>query len=307
MMTSISPPTQALASKDGKRSLAPRIQTLIRDIYGLFTKTYQPNQDNVKTFGHRLGEIIHDSLAEPKQNSYLRPSNIGQPCDRKLWYSVNTPEDAEEIQPVAKFKFLYGHILEALVLFLAAEAGHKVEGCQDKVGIAGVEGSRDAIIDGVLVDVKSANSRSYKKFYDGALDKSNDSFGYLDQLDFYLEASKDDDRVTTKDRAAFLAVDKELGHLCLDFHPRQHKEWEKIVEEKRDLLTRESPPSRGFEDVPEGKSGNRKLAVPCSYCPFKQKCWPGLKTFIYSNGPMFLTNVARAPKVEEVSSITAAF
>jgi hypothetical protein len=283
-----------------------RINTLIKDIYKLFTDRFQPKEENVIAFGKHLTQIIHDSLTEPKQNSYLRPSNIGQPCDRKLWYSINTPEDAEDFQPVAKFKFLYGHILEALVLFLAAEAGHKVEGCQEKVGIAGVEGSRDAIIDGVLVDVKSANSRSYQKFADGSLNSSNDPFGYLDQLDFYLEASQADDRVTTKDRAAFFAVDKELGHLCLDFHPRQHKEWEKVVEEKRDLLARESPPDRAFTDVPEGKSGNRRLTVPCSYCPFKKKCWPNLRTYIYSNGPMFLTHVERAPKVTEVPALTAA-
>jgi hypothetical protein len=287
--------------------LAPRIQTLIKDIYGLFTKKYQPNPNNVETFAKNLASVVESSLSEEKQNSYLRPSNIGQPCDRKLWYSINTPDDAEPFQPVAKFKFLYGHILEALVLFLAAEAGHKVEGCQEKVGIAGVEGSRDAIIDGVLVDVKSANSRSYQKFNDGTLNTSNDSFGYLDQLDFYLEASQDDEKLTTKDRAAFFAVDKELGHLCLDFHPRQHKEWEKVVEEKRDLLTRESPPERGFQDVPEGKSGNRRLTVPCSYCPFKKTCWPNLRTYIYSNGPMFLTHVERAPKVTEVSPVELAF
>jgi hypothetical protein len=305
MTTSISPPTQASASKDGKRFLAPRIQTLIKDIYSLFTKKYSPNQNNVKTFGNSLASLVEDRLSEDKNQAYLRPSNIGQPCDRKLWYSINTPEAAEPIPPVVKFKFLYGDIIEALVLFLAAEAGHKVEGCQETVEIAGVKGKRDAIIDGVLVDVKSANSRSFKKFEDHTLG-TDDPFGYLHQLDFYLKASEHDEKLTTKDRAAFLAVDKELGHLCLDFHPRLDQEWEKVIEEKRDLLARESPPGRSFEDVPEGKSGNRRLKVPCSYCPFKKKCWPNLRTYVYSNGPMFLTHVERAPKVTEVPAIAAA-
>jgi hypothetical protein len=283
-----------------------RINTLIKDIYNLFTDRYTPNPDNVKTFGNNLASIVEDRLSERKDQAYLRPSNIGQPCDRKLWYSINTPDKAEPLPPTVKFKFLYGDIIEALVLFLAAEAGHKVEGCQETVEIAGVKGKRDAIIDGVLVDVKSANSRSFKKFEDHTLAPGNDPFGYLQQLDFYREGSKNDEKLTTKDRAAFLAVDKELGHLCLDVHPSLDQEWEKVVEEKRDLLARESPPSRAFEDVPEGKGGNRRLTVPCTYCPFKKKCWPNLRTYIYSNGPMFLTHVERAPKVTEVPALTAA-
>jgi CRISPR/Cas system-associated exonuclease Cas4 (RecB family) len=282
-----------------------KINTLIKDIYSLFTTRYTPNPDNVKTFGNSLASLVEDRLSERKDQAYLRPSNIGQPCDRKLWYSINTPDKAEPLSPTVKFKFLYGDIIEALVLFLAAEAGHKVEGCQETVEIAGVKGKRDAIIDGVLIDVKSANSRSFKKFEDHTLAPGNDPFGYLQQLDFYLKASEADEKLTTKDRAAFFAVDKELGHLVVDLHPRLDQEWEEVIAEKRDLLARESPPDRAFEDVPEGKSGNRRLTVPCTYCPFKKTCWPNLRTYIYSNGPMFLTNVTRAPKVTEVPALTA--
>jgi hypothetical protein len=280
-----------------------KINTLIRDIYKLFTDRYTPNPENVKTFGNNLASIVEDRLSEEKNQAYLRPSNIGQPCDRKLWYSINTPDKAEPLSPTVKFKFLYGDIIEALVLFLAAEAGHKVEGCQETVEIAGVKGKRDAIIDGVLVDVKSANSRSFKKFEEHTLDK-DDAFGYRKQLSFYLNASKKDERLTTKDRAAFLAVDKELGHLALDFHGSD-EDWEKIIEEKRDLLASPVPPERAFKAVPEGKSGNERLTVPCTYCAFKKICWPGLRTYIYSNGPMFLTHVERAPKVTEVPALTA--
>jgi hypothetical protein len=239
-----------------------------------------------------------ERMSEQRQEGYLRPSNLGQPCERKLWYSVNTPEAEELLSSKVKFKFLYGDLIEALVLFLAREAGHDVKGCQDQVEVHGVKGKRDAIIDGTLVDVKSANTRAFDKFERHTL-RENDPFGYIDQLGFYHEASLKE--VEDKERAAFLVVDKELGGLVLDYHERQERDWESLIAAKREMLARPEPPERGFEDVPEGKSGNRRLTVPCTYCGFKTKCWPGLRTFVYANGPMFLTKVEKPPKPMEIT------
>lgn len=276
------------------------IETLIPDIYKLFDKPHPPSEENVQTFAHNVASIMNDRLQE-RQEHYLRPSNIGQPCERKLWYTINTPSEAEPMPLKARFKFLYGDLIEALVLFLAAEAGHKVEGCQDTVSISDVKGKRDAIIDGVLVDVKSANTRSFEKFEKHTLKNGDDPFGYVPQLDFYRTASKADPQVVVKDKAAFLAVDKELGSMVLDIHHDQGIDWEDRISVKREMLSHPLPPDRAFDDVEEGKSGNRRLTVPCTYCPFKKKCWPGLRTFLYSNGAMHLTNVAKEPKVMEIS------
>lgn len=279
------------------------IQTLVQDIYKLFTSPHKPSKDNVETFAKNVASIVSEKLQEAPQDGYLRPSNIGHPCNRKLWYTVNTPKEAEPVGAKARFKFLYGDLIEALVLFLAAEAGHKVEGMQDEVELHGVKGKRDAIIDGVLTDVKSANTRSYDKFERHILDQEGqDKFGYRSQLRCYLEASKDDPKLLRKDRAVFLAVDKELGDMCLDWHDATDEDWGKTINDKREMLAQPEPPERPFEDVSEGKSGNRRLTVPCTYCEFKNKCWPGLRTFIYSNGPMYLTKVEREPnKVMELT------
>jgi len=118
-------------------------------------------------------------------------SSIGQPCERKLWYSINEPMEAEGLSGETRFKFLYGHILEELLLFLAGVAGHDVVGRQDTQEIEGVEGHRDAVIDGVVVDAKSASTYSYKKFEEGKLTE-NDPFGYVDQLQSYLYAGQDE-------------------------------------------------------------------------------------------------------------------
>jgi hypothetical protein len=191
-------------------------------------------------------------------------------------------------------KFLFGDILEELLLFLAEEAGHTVTGRQDELVIGGVKGHRDAVVDGVLVDAKSASSFSFKKFKDG-LTHDTDSFGYLTQLNSYHQASNDVD----KDKMAFLVIDKQLGHIHLDEHKPSKEDYSKLAQYKT-AMVQEAIPPRCYEDEEEGKSGNRKLGTICGYCPFKKKCWPEMRTFLYARGPVYLTRVERLPDVKEV-------
>lgn len=276
------------------------IDTLVSDIYALLDPNYNHefNPDNVDDFGRRLATHVSNRLAESKSHPTLRLSNIGTPCQRKLWYTINTPESAEPLSPAARFKFLFGDILEELLLFLAKEAGHTVEGQQDELEINGIKGHRDAIIDGRVVDVKSASTFSFRKFASNGL-REDDPFGYLDQIGAYLRASGDDPGVKEKDVASFLVVDKTLGNICLDTYPKSDQDYSAKIDSLKEMVAKDEPPERHYTDVPDGKSGNRKLSTACSYCAFKRSCWPSLRTFIYSNGPVFLTNVAREPKVSE--------
>lgn len=277
----------------------PDIKTLVSDIYKLVDQGGEVSDELVSSFGHGLAEIVRDRLKERPAETYLRPSNIGEACDRKLWLLINRPEVVEPLDPETKLKFLIGDLHEAILMFLAEASGHEVRGRQDTVGIAGVSGSRDGVIDGVLVDAKSASSRSFTKFVDG-LKPDTDAFGYIKQLNFYLHASDDDDIVTDKERAAFLASDKQLGKITLDIHQRGNIDFGKLIAEKRDMLASDRLPRRGYSPVPSGKSGNEKLGVACSYCPVKSACWPGLRTFIYSYGPEYLVTVVNEPRVFEV-------
>lgn len=225
-------------------------------------------------------------------------SNIGKPCERALWYELNGYE-GEGLSASTYLKFLYGDLVEELVLFLAQLAGHTVTGRQDVSEIEGIKGHRDAVVDGVLVDVKSASQYSFKKFQTG-LTAEVDSFGYIPQLQSYLWAAQDDDQVTEKDRAAFLVVDKTLGHLTMDTHSKDTVNWAEFYNKKKEVVSSPEVPPRGFEPVPEGKSGNMKLPTPCGYCAFKHSCHKDLRTFLYSTGPVYLTHVAREPQVQEI-------
>jgi hypothetical protein len=201
---------------------------------------------------------------------------------------------------------LYGDILEELVLFLAKVAGHNVSSSQQTVSVNGVKGHIDAIVDGRLVDVKSASPYSFNKFKSHGLE-ADDPFAYRTQLGSYLHASQDNPELVDKDVASFLAVDKTLGHMCLDTHAKTDTDYPALVNQKREMLAQEFPPDRPFTGKPEGKSGNESLQTICSYCDHKFDCWKdvnngqGLRTFIYSTGPKHLTKVVKTPAVIEVN------
>lgn len=274
------------------------LSTLIEDIQTLFNEDVMIDEDKIKALGQAVAETVGRCLNENKKSSTLRMSNLGTECDRKLWYTVNESEGGEPLPFEAKMKFMFGHILEDILLFMADAAGHKVENQQREVDIEGIKGHIDCTIDGVLVDCKSASSFAFKKFSMHSLE-SDDPFGYIDQLNGYHFALRETDENIDKTKFAFLAIDKQLGHICLDIYSPNMVLYNQKVEQKKEML-RGSIPKRGYFDEPDGKSGNRKLPVSCSYCPFKQKCWPGLRTFLYSNGPRYLTNVAKMPDVPEV-------
>jgi len=275
-----------------------QLKTLPEDIYSLFDPStdHEVNEENIEWVGEEFKNLLRTRLRERQGNDPMRMSGIGQP-DRKFWYASKHAETAEALDPKTYFKFLYGDVIELLILFLAREAGHTVERTQEEVEVDGVKGHIDAIVDGVVVDVKSAAPFGYKKFKENSI-LENDPFGYVQQLSGYsniLNPGQD---------AAWIAFDKVAGDICVtplsasiirDFDPVAR------ITHLRDILQREDPPERCYEDEPDGESGNRKLGTACSYCAFKKECWPGLRTFLYSGKPRFLTEVKRLPKVLELT------
>jgi hypothetical protein len=245
-----------------------------------------------------LAKQIASRLIREKREPSLRMSNMGKPCKRQLWYEVNG-YDGEEFRAEHYLKFLYGDIIEELLLFLAEQAGHTVEGRQDELEIEGIKGHRDAVIDGLTVDVKSASSYSFRKFKEG-LDPEEDAFGYLGQLGSYVHTGRDDPLVTDKSRGAFLVADKTLGHITLDVHDYPECDFESEYAETKRVMELDEPPDRGFQPEVDGKSGNLKLGVNCSYCAFKETCYPELRTFLYSTKPVYLVKVVRTPNVPEL-------
>lgn len=279
----------------------PNINTLVDDIYatiskkdGWFTETLAAD------LGKDISITLRSQLGEDRPAGRLRLSQMGPKCPRALWYSVHNPELAEPLPAYAEIKFSFGHILEALAITLAKAAGHEVTGEQDELVLDGVKGHRDCVIDGCLVDVKSAASRSFQKFKDKSI-RENDTFGYLDQLDGYMVASLDDPLVKVKDKAYLFAIDKQLGHMVLYEHHLRESSIRNRVRTYKAIVERDEPPPCTCGVEPDGKGGNLKLDTRASYNNFKYCCFPNLRTFLYSDGPRYLARVAKLPNVPEVT------
>ena len=279
------------------------IETLVEDmeevLYGLKGWDYLIGQK----VGTNIAAMARDRFKAPQEpRGYLSMSSIGTPCRRKLWYKVNQTKLAEPLQANTLLKFFYGDMIEELALGIVQQAGHTVEGQQDRMSAHGIKGSRDCVIDGMTVDVKSASPYSFKKFKEGNL-RDQDPFGYISQLSSYVYAAKDDPLVTNKTHGAFLVIDKVNGHICLDMYDltEELKTKGQEIEEVKEMAVSKVPPPREYEDEPQSKtSPNRKLKMECSYCEFKKTCWPGLKMFAYSHGPVYLTDIKKPLKVDEV-------
>lgn len=278
-----------IISTSFRHTFLAKVETLVEDIYNVFDKEPVIAPEVTQSLGDEIARIVSEQF--DKRKPLLRLSNLGKPCRRQLWYNINTPELGEKLHGSTRIKFIIGHITEAVIVFLARLAGHSVTDQQKQVSINGVKGHIDGLIDDELVDVKSASPYSFNKFKDG-LKPETDAFGYISQLGSY-------GRGLGKSRGHFLAVDKVLGHLTLDTHELPEKDYDKDVDDVRSMLAQNTPPDRSYTDVPEGQSGNRKLDVACSYCEFKHTCFPGLQTYRYARGPVFLTRVVRPPRVEK--------
>lgn len=278
------------------------IDTLINDIHQVVKGEGGWDQAASKYLGDQIAQVAQQRFSEPsKPRGYLSLSSVGTPCDRKLWYKVNASDKGEPLNAESLGTFFYGDMIEALVLALAKAAGHDVTGEQDKLNVHGVKGHRDCIIDGMVVDVKSASKYSFQKFSSNGL-REDDPFGYISQLSSYLYASQDDERVTNKNEAAFLVVQKDRFKLCLDRYdlsPELGKKKDEI-EKAKALVSGPMPESR-IAPVPQSKtSPNTMLSVQCNYCEFRKVCWPEARTFIYSTGLTHLVNVVKEPNVTEI-------
>lgn len=274
------------------------ITNLIEDIYSTIKrKDAWFTNELADDLGREVSTRIHQHYQPREGKGTLRLSKMRDECPRALWYSVNHPDMGEELPAPAKLKYSYGHIIEAQTISLCKAAGHEVTGEQDELVVDGIKGHRDCVIDGCIVDVKSSSTPGFSKFREGTL-AQGDTFGYLDQLDGYLVGSASDPLVRCKDRGYILAIDKTLGHMCLYEHGLTDERELRLRDRIRyykELVSRTVPPECTCKTVKDGESGNFRLDLKASYSPYKYCCRPDVRTFIYADGPRYLTVVAKRP------------
>jgi len=287
--------------------MSKTIHTLVDDIYRLMeTKEAEESVDveaEIELFGENMKTLMRTEFGRKRTTDRrtLRLSNIGRD-DRVLWNVVNGTEK-EEIKPATYIKFMYGHLIEEMLLFMTRMAGHEVSDEQRVCEVEGIKGHMDCKIDGLVVDVKSASSFGFKKFKDGTL-AMDDAFGYVDQIKAYAHACGETE-------FGWLAMDKANGHLAVlkyDLEDTQAPIHEHIkgdirerIKHVKEMVKGDEPTELCTETVPDGKSGNKKLGIKCSYCQYKKHCYPELRAFAYSYGPKFLSEVVNEPRVQEIN------
>ena len=251
----------------------------------------------------RTGAGMREALvswATPRQrdsNFTVRMSNVGKPS-RQLWYEKRDPKGRGGIDGPTQIKFLYGHLLEEIVLMLVRMAGYNVTDEQKEVTVDGIVGHMDCKINGEVVDVKTASRFAFNKFKEGRL-AQDDPFGYLGQLAGYEAAEG-------TEGGGFLVLNKESGELCMYIPDDLDKpNIKSTISSLIPALELDTPPSFCYDPIPDGKKGNMKLPKGCNWCSYKYQCHKdcndgqGLRTFKYSNGLTYLTEVVVPPKVEE--------
>ncbi len=263
-------------------------------------------QELINKFSSQTSRVLSEKLKRERKEFTLRFSNIGTPCVRKLWLEKNSQEQ-NTFRPEVYHKFAFGDLTEEYLLFLAELSGHEVIYRQQKVELEGITGHIDVVIDGMLVDCKSASSNSFKKFKEG-LTTENDSFGYLTQLGAYHFKAKELPEVIFKNQAAFLVFDKQHGHIHLDIHDFSTINYSELFKQRKEQVASDIIPDRHFEPVPDGytkdgefrPNGNLKLGINCSYCEQKFKCWENIRTFMSFKGPIYFTHIVKEPRMAEI-------
>ena len=281
-----------------------KIDTIVEDIYNLFEKKNENVSEKevdkyIDDFANSVKIHAKDFLKQrPQDKPRLRLSTIGRP-DRQLWYDFKKPHN-KPFPPSTRIKFLYGYILEELLIMLSSIAGHKVSQQQKQVEVEGVKGHQDCFIDGVLVDCKSASGRGYNKFKYNNL-SSDDPFGYIPQISAYAEGNG-------VNEAGFLVINKSTGEICYTkVHALEMINAGDRIQKIKKVVESDVPPGKCYEPIPDGKSGNFRLDTGCTYCNYKFDCWSdanngkGLRAFKYSTGQRYFTHVEKAPNVEEIN------
>ena len=282
------------------------LDTLVKDIYDKLDtltegKSLGVSDETATAFGESMKEALLNWSAEhPVDKPTLRMSNIGKP-NRQLWYDMHSKAKTKAFSAPVQIKFLYGHILEEVVLFLARLAEHEVTSEQKEVNIDGIKGHMDCKIDGEVIDIKTASSFAFRKFKEGTL-PDDDPFGYMAQIAAYEESEG-------TDKGGFLTLNKENGELTL-FRPDEldKPNIKARIKLLREQMKEDTPPDFCYATIPDGKSGNMKLPRGCVYCRHKFECRKdsnigmGLRVFKYAKKFEYLTNVAKLPRVQEVTN-----
>ena len=271
-------------------------------VYSFLQKAMKGESDMAEDIREQVAQDVKAALEKqfsgPSRDEFkLRMSNIGRPkC--QLWFEKNDSEDKTPLPPHFLMNMIIGDIVEAVFKGLLRAAGISFTD-NEKVTLkledgTEINGEFDMVLDDAVDDVKSASPWSYQnKFASSAALADGDSFGYIAQLVGYSRAAG-------KRMGGWWVVNKANGEF--KYVPAEDIDEATVLSEIQDTVSyinNDEPFERCFEPVSETHyrkpTGNKKLGIGCSFCSYKHKCWPGLKTI-----PAVMSTAKNPPMVDYV-------
>ncbi len=258
-----------------------KFQDLPKDIYAMLKHRKGSTafeDEKLVALGVAVAKHTADTMSEPmprvRDKTVFYPSEIGKECVRQVWYKYNLPEVSAPISGPTHIKFLFGDYIEELLLYLAKKAGHTVEKEQERVEISvdgvTVRGRIDAVIDGVIVDVKSTTAYNFQCWNGKDLGPDNDAFGYRHQLNSYYRGAESLGLAVPNMGLFFMEKASGVIGTCNVPHDSG---WEDRVRMLASVVDEPSPPPR-LPSVPlKTDVHNHGLPLSCQYCDYNKTCW----------------------------------
>lgn len=212
-----------------------------------------------------LLKLIDDAIITravcKEQRSYMGASSLGEPCDRKLWYSYKQPEVI--IDPRINRIFDMGNMIEDYLVKLLNDTGHIVYTKDDDNKQFGfVDGIIAGHIDGVislnvphLLEFKSYNDSRYKELVKSGVKESAPI--YYTQCCVYMEKMN-------LDKCLFMALNKNTAEIYIEIINSDPIEANWAINRGKEIGNRDTEPDRKYD---------HKSHFKCKLCSYRKTCW----------------------------------
>jgi hypothetical protein len=143
----------------------------------------------------------------------LRLSGMGKSLLTLQCEKLGLEKDPRE-EPYLMLKFMFGDMIESLVITLLEESGIEIQEEQEGVTLeledgTKIKGTLDIVIDGRVYDIKTASPYAFEKFKKSLETlEANDSFGYCTQLAAYAKAGG-------YNPGGWIVVNKSTAEVCI--------------------------------------------------------------------------------------------
>lgn len=214
--------------------------------------------------------LTKEMEAEKSGRGYLGYSEVGDPCERKLFFSFHDKEKVFE--PRIKRIFEIGHILEDYAVELLRRSGLSVWNVNPETSEQyrvrhpdyPISGGMDGVVKGLpesdrphLLEIKTANNNRFKQFVKHGVQKTE--VKYWSQVHSYMKHFK-------LDRCLFMVINKNDSDLYFERIPFDPFEAEVADQKAIRVVTAEKA-----EDL--DRIAKKRTDFKCKWCKYKEKCF----------------------------------